>query len=178
MNPEESIQDYSDIGDLSSIPIGEILKNTSALSVFTTILCLIFLIIFIVVAIKSRNKRKREHPFSTELRSYLPKEKHTYSGTVLLTRSGVSYTRGNSYCGFEIPISKRTYLAPKLVDPWFNNRNYNLREAYVILEDIQSYLLDNGICREVKIVEDNEYDLYNEVNNMGDKELHDKLKNE
>ena len=84
--------------------------------------------------------------------------KRTPGGNVSVSYNGVTYSRGNRHAVFDITIDKETVLAPCLVEEWFENRNYNSREADIILRDIQSYLLENNFCKKVKIVSDEDYE--------------------
>lgn len=83
--------------------------------------------------------------------------KRTQGGNVSVSYDGITYSRGNRRAVFDISIDKETVLAPCLVDDWFKDRNYNSREADIILRDIQNYLLENNFCKKVSIVSDDDY---------------------
>ena len=115
-------------------------------------------IVVMLLMIKKSSKSVKQS-YGDEIRSYLkPVEVHTYTGFITVTLQGVTYSRNGRGVTFDIPIDKETILAPFMVDPWFENRNYNGREANMILADIEKYLKDNKICRKVTIVSDEEYE--------------------
>ena len=115
-------------------------------------------------------KKKRKKSFRDELNGYLYRpEEHQYSGTVSIFRNQIQYSRGNRSTSFDIQIEKETILAPFMVDPWFENRNYNYREALLILNDISHYLKTNKYCKSVTITTDEAYeDLISDTSNTED----------
>lgn len=147
----------------------EELASALASQKWIIIIPLILFLIFIFVFARAANKesKKRREQLHREISGYMQMgqpQTHTYSGSVSVSYDTVTYTRGNRSAIFNICINKKTILAPCLVDEWFKNRNYNGREANIILKDIERYLLDNKICKSVKIVDDDEYEsLRNEL---------------
>lgn len=127
----------------------------------------IILIVFLAAFSHTMKKRsvKSKERLHQELSEYMKiGQVDTYkpSGLISVSYNSVTYTRGNRGAVFDIPIEKDTVLAPFMVDEWFEGRNYNGREANVIIEDIKRYLLENKICKTVTIVSDEEYDTEDE----------------
>ena len=127
------------------------------------IIPLIIMIIFLFFFTRSMKKQiaKSKERLHRELMDYTQMGqtiKRTPGGNVSVSYNGVTYSRGNRHAVFDITIDKETVLAPCLVEEWFENRNYNSREADIILRDIQSYLLENNFCKKVKIVSDEDYE--------------------
>lgn len=134
---------------------------------WTLLLFGVIFIVFIVVFFHTAKKRsaKSKERLHREISEYMKiGQVDTYkpSGLISVSYNSVTYTRGNRGAVFDIPIEKDTVLAPFMVDEWFEGRNYNGREANIIIEDIKRYLLENKICKTVTVVSDEEYDLGNE----------------
>lgn len=132
--------------------------SANKLPILISLILLLILIIMIVRSFKGSNKKDS---LKREINYYLNNSHnntHVYSGNVSLTMNGIRYQRGNRSNCFEIPISKTTYLAPFMIDPWFENRNYNEREANRILDDISYYLTTQKIVKNAIILSDEEYD--------------------
>ena len=116
---------------------------------------------FIVMMLWCRHRNRRNRiSLGDELRGYFvpPPQEYQYRGVVQLMNGGVRYSRGNLEAVLEIPIEKETILAPFMTDPWFENRNYNEREMFYVLEDISHYLKENKITKKVSIITDEEYE--------------------
>ncbi len=136
----------------------EIISSLAESAPMMFIILLLF-IIFVVWMKKATKKIYKKNSFRDELMSYAQgHEKHEYSGNVSVNTNGITYSRGNNSKLFKIPIQKETYLAPFMVDDWFENRNYNHREAEIIIKDISQYLIDNKICKSTHILSDEEYE--------------------
>ena len=89
------------------------------------------------------------------MKSALPYE---YSGIIAFNSGKISYSRGNKSVMFDVPVDKETYLAPFMVDEWFEDRNYSLREANIILSDIAHYLKEMKYSSTVTLLSDEEYE--------------------
>lgn len=139
--------------------LGDVIAASKWTIIISLIMCIVFAVLF-TRAMKKRSQKSRE-ALHQELESYFnigQSQSHIYSGTVSIDYDSVVYIRGNRKAIFDIPIGKETILAPCLVDVWFENRNYNGREANTIISDIQHYLLENKICKKVTVVTDEEYE--------------------
>lgn len=139
--------------------IAEIISQQKWMIIIPLILFIVFAIFFIR-AMKKRSVKSRER-LHREINDYMQigaPQTYTYGGLVTVSYGSITYARGNRNATFDIPVDKETFLAPCLVDVWFENRNYNEREADSILSDIQHYLLENKICKKVTIVTDEEYE--------------------
>lgn len=137
----------------------EIISQQKWMIIIPLILFVVFAIFF-VRAMKTRSVKSKER-LHREINGYMQigvPQIYTYGGLVTVSYDSITYTRGNRKATFDIPVDKETILAPCLVDAWFENRNYNGREANSILNDIQHYLLENKICKKVTIVTDEEYE--------------------
>jgi len=151
---EEDYNNISEEGGLSTA-----FSNAFQNSGWAMIVCLILVIILIIILIKNNKTKKKRPTFKDELQGYVnAAQKHQYSGFVTLSTQGISYSRGNNKIIFDIPIEKNMFLAPFMVDDWFVNRNYNYKEAEIILSDISTYLTENRVCKSVKILSDEEYE--------------------
>lgn len=149
----ESVSDIS----VSPEEIPDILSSVWQESGLTIIVSLILLILSAIFIVRNMRKSKAGNSFRNEIREYT-KEKYVYSGNVCVTRNGISYSRGNRSVVFDIPIDRVTYLAPWMVDEWFNERNYNAREALIVLADIAEHLRTSNLCKTVNIISDEEYE--------------------
>lgn len=123
----------------------------SKLPKFPLTIALILLIIVIILNCRVIKKRKIKNKYrlQNEINDYLSigqKQTYRYSGNVAITSSGISYSRGNKRILFDIPISDETVLNYGMIQKWFENRNYNAREADYILEDIRHFLIENKYC--------------------------------
>lgn len=139
--------------------LGDIIAASKWAIIIPLILGLLFAVLF-TRAMKKRSQKSRE-ALHRELESYFnmgQPQSYIYGGTVSIDYDSVTYIRGNRKAIFDIPIEKETILAPCLVDVWFENRNYNGREANTIISDIEHYLLENRICKKVTVVTDEEYE--------------------
>lgn len=141
----------------------EELGSLIAQNKWAIIIPLILSIIFIALFLRTMKKRslKSKERIHREISEYMQigtPQTYVYGGTISVSYNGISYTRGNRRAIFDIPVEKETILAPCLIDVWFENRNYNGREANSILNDIQHYLLENKICKKVTVVTDEEYE--------------------
>ena len=144
--------------EINAEMVTEAISQNKWVIIICLILMLVFFVLFIISMKKhSRKSRERLHNELQDYFNYEHQEPYNYGGRVSVSYNNVTYTRGNRSAVFEIPIEKETILAPCLVDAWFENRNYNGREANNILNDIKNYLLENKICKKVLIVDDNEY---------------------
>ena len=145
--------------NINAEELAEIISQQKWIIIIPLILSIVFAIFFIR-AMKKRSVKSRER-LHREINDYMQigvPQTYVYGGAISVSYDTVAYTRGNRKAFFEIPIDKETILAPCLVDVWFENRNYNGREANLILRDIQHYLLENKICKKVTIVTDEEYE--------------------
>lgn len=130
----------------------------------TMIVALVIITLLIVIIFRSSKKKSRTQNIKEEISGYIKSsEPHRYNGNVRVLPEGISYSRGNRSITLSIKVNKSTVLAPFMVDEWFANRNYNQREAVLILEDISWYLKENGFCKSVSIISDEEFETANET---------------
>ena len=130
----ESMRDVS----ISQDEISDIFSSVWQESGLTIIVSLILLILSAIFTVRNMRKSKVKNSIKNEIRGDM-KEKYEYSGNVCVVRNGISYSRGNRSVVFDIPIDRVTYLAPRMVDEWFDERNYSAREANIVLADIAEY---------------------------------------
>ena len=149
----ESMRDVS----ISQDEISDIFSSVWQESGLTIIVSLILLILSAIFIVRNMRKSKAKNSIKNEIRGYM-KEKYEYSGNVCVVRNGISYSRGNRSVVFDIPIDRVTYLAPWMVDEWFDERNYSAREANIVLADIAEYLRTANLCKTVNIISDEDYE--------------------
>ncbi len=149
----ESMRDVS----ISQDGISDIFSSVWQESGLTIIVSLILLILSAIFIVRNMRKSKVKNSIKNEIRVYM-KEKYEYSGNVCVVRNGISYSRGNRSVVFDIPIDRVTYLAPWMVDEWFDERNYSAREANIVLADIAEYLRTANLCKTVNIISDEDYE--------------------
>lgn len=139
----------------------DVLRNISGGAKLGMLVCLIILIFMIVRVVSGAKKHTKTDNLKKEIKSYMQpsaETHHVYSGNISVTLNGIQYSRGNRSKYFDIAIGKTTYLAPFMVDEWFEGRNYSERECEKILSDISYYLTSHKIVKNVIILSDEEYD--------------------
>lgn len=129
-------------------------------------LLLILALIILLIINSKKNRVKQRESIHKELTDYvqmfIPPEPRIYSGSISVGYDDITYSRGNRSVKFDIPVLKVTKLYLSDVNPWFEGRNYNEREAYTILEDIKDYLIKNKFCKTVEISDEEEEEEYPE----------------
>ena len=117
---------------------------------------LIILLVVILLRHSKKNRYKKNEALKAEVRDYLSMFEtpttYTYSGAVSLGLNSLFYSRGHKIVEFDIKIERNTTLYLSDVDPWFEGRNYNEREAIKILNDIKQFLITNKHCKNVEII--------------------------
>lgn len=169
-------EEYLDENVVENIDENEVfnaISNESVSDAFLTafsengvvmIVALIIIVLLIVIFLKSSKKKSRTQDIKNEIKGYIIRpEPHKYSGNINILHNGIQYSRGNKRVTFDIKIDKNTILAPFMIDAWFENRNYNQREALLILQDISHYLSDSRLCKSVSIVSDEEFEKNDET---------------
>lgn len=162
---QENIVEFSDeeeqslIDSVSGDSLADAFSIAFSESGAAMIVALVIITLLIVIIFKSSKKKSRTQNLKEEISGYIKRpEPHRYNGNVRVLSDGISYSRGNRNVTFNIKVDKNTVLAPFMIDDWFANRNYNQREAVLILEDISWYLKENGFCKSVSIVSDEEFE--------------------
>lgn len=144
---------------ISSDEISEAVSTAFSESGYVMLISLALLIILIAFVFRNRKKRNTKQALSDEIRSYFTREEHRYCGNVCILQNGISYSRGNKSVAFpNVKVTKETYLAPWMVEEWFENRNYNAHEAELIISDIANYLKTANVCKKVTVLTDEQYD--------------------
>lgn len=156
---DEDLQQLNNLKEIESEDLSDIIPIVLEESGVTIVLSFILFVIFIIFVKRSTKKTNTVDNLKKEISGYMTSvEKHNYSGNILVLSNGISYSRGNKIIVFDIPIEKDTFLAPFMIDDWFQDRNYNQREANIILSDISHYLKESGMCKNVNIISDEEYE--------------------
>lgn len=120
---------------------------------------LVLLVVLIVFVVRSNKKKDKIGELKSEINSYMKSAlPHEYSGIISFNSGKISYSRGNKSIMFDVPVDKETYLAPFMVNEWFEGRNYSLREANIILSDIAHYLKEMKYSSTVTLLSDEEYE--------------------
>lgn len=153
------------IDSVSGDSIADAFSTAFSESGTAMIVALVIITLLIVIIFKSSKKKSGMQNVKEEISGYIKSsEPHKYNGNVRILPEGISYSRGSRNIIFSIKVDKNTVLAPFMVDDWFANRNYNQREAVLILEDISWYLKENGFCKSVSIISDEEFEDANKAN--------------
>ena len=120
---------------------------------------LVLLVVLIVFVVRSNKKKDKIGELKSEINGYMKSAlPYEYSGIIAFNSGKISYSRGNKSVMFDVPVDKETYLAPFMVDEWFEDRNYSLREANIILSDIAHYLKEMKYSSTVTLLSDEEYE--------------------
>ena len=120
---------------------------------------LVLLVVLIVFVVRSNKKKDKIGELKNEINGYMKSAlPYEYSGIIAFNSGKISYSRGNKSVMFDVPVDKETYLAPFMVDEWFEDRNYSLREANIILSDIAHYLKEMKYSSTVILLSDEEYE--------------------
>ena len=120
---------------------------------------LVLLMVLVVFIIRSSKKKDKIGELKSEINGYMKlSSPYEYSGIISFNSGKIYYSRGNKSIMFDVPVDKETYLAPFMVDEWFEGRNYSLREANIILSDIAHYLKEMKYSSTVILLSDEEYE--------------------
>lgn len=164
------MEEYSELTEILSAAESENINSLSdvfsSVSKVPIIVGALFLLLFFFLMVKyvKKEKAKTSQSMTKEINAYLSGfggesfDSYKYSGILSFSGDSIMYTRGQRTAVFPVYISKETDLAECLVEPWFENRNYNGREAQILLRDIEHYLLAEKICKKVNIISDEEYE--------------------
>lgn len=141
---------------------------------------LLFVSIFIIVVLivvfvwkHLRRTKKQKRTIVQEIKGYMsgPTERYIYSGNITFRLNRFTYTRGNRSMEIDVPLNgKQVYLAPLMVDEWFAQKAYNQGEAIRILEDLQHFIQEHKLSKQVTLVTDDEYESLFEEAFGGDEE--------
>ena len=141
--------------------LSEAFSNGQGVTAIILIVVTLTLIIPLFLSIKKTNKKNRDIT-RKEIQGYYEdfvarNETYVPSGIVSYSNNNLIYSRGEKSITIKIPIEKITYICPDLISEWFENRNYSEKEETRILKDIQRYLTENRICKQVYIISDEAY---------------------
>lgn len=143
--------------------MGEVIGSMKGPIAIYSIIGVLLLIILFLICRKTSKKNKELS--RKEMTYYLDnvfnwaEPKKTLSGHITCYGDIINYSRGNRKAEFKIIVMPETFIAPCVIQNWFNGRNYNKREEDTILNDIKMYLEDNRYAKTVTILSDEEYNL-------------------